>query len=78
MKDIVISVRRQRREMKFIAFCFVCAVAINAYSIITYETSWVELFSQIGWTTIITGSLYVITIAVRVILRILKGLFVRR
>lgn len=78
MKDIVISVKRQRRELKFFACCFVCAVAINICCIISYQTSWVELFSQIGWTTIIASGLYAITIAVRVVSRILKSFFARR
>lgn len=78
MKDIIITANRQRNEIMIIVICFLCGVGVNIYSIITYGTPWIELFSQIGWTVIVSAFFYAITIVVRVLLYITKRIFTRK
>lgn len=78
MKDIIISGGRQRNEITILVLCFLCAVGLNAYSIITFNTSWIELFSQIGWTMVITMVFYAAIIVLRIIFYLLRRVFGRK
>lgn len=60
MKDTTITARTKKRELIIFALCFLAAVLINAYSIITYGTHWSELYSMIGMTVAIAIFLYLV------------------
>lgn len=47
MKDITISGKRIRTELKWLLGCFVAAIIFNLYAIILYQTSWAEFFSSL-------------------------------
>jgi hypothetical protein len=50
MKDMVITGRRIFTEALIFAFCFVAALAVNAYSIVHFNTEWKELFTTLHIT----------------------------
>ncbi|MDR1380835.1 MAG: hypothetical protein LBJ47_05075 [Tannerella sp.] len=74
MKDLNISAKRQKAELKWIAGCFGAAFLLNVISIIAYKTSWSEVFTQLLWVLIITFALYAATIGLRIILHIVRRL----
>jgi len=47
MKDITISGKRIRTELKWLLGCFVAAIIFKAYAIIRYQTSWAECVTSI-------------------------------
>jgi hypothetical protein len=47
MKDISISGKRIRTELKWLLGCFVASIIFNVYAIIRYQTSWTEFFTTI-------------------------------
>jgi hypothetical protein len=75
MRDLNISTRRQKTELKWLAGCFCIAFLLNITSIIIYKTSWSEVVTQLLWVFIITLVVYVITIIIRVTVYILRRLF---
>jgi NADH:ubiquinone oxidoreductase subunit K len=75
MKDLHISIRRQKAELKWLAGCFGVAFLLNILSIIVYKTSWSEVFTQLLWVLVITFVLYAVTVGLRVILYIVRRLF---
>jgi hypothetical protein len=75
MKDLHISARRQKSELKWLAGCFCVAFLLNILSILIYETSWSEIFTQLLWVLIITCFLYAVSVFLRLIISFVKKLF---
>jgi hypothetical protein len=75
MKDLNISSGRQKAELKWLAGCFCMAFLLNILSIIIYKTSWSEVVTQWLWVSMITCVLYVVAVAIRVAVYILRRLF---
>ena len=75
MKDIILSTKRQKAELKWIMACFFAAILMNVCSIIVYKTLWSELYSQILWVLIITCVLYAVSVGIRICLYFVKKLF---
>ena len=72
MKDLTITAKQIRRELILLLVCFVIAEGVNIFSMIKYETPWTEFFTQIGFVLIITAALYIILIALRVLIWLVK------
>lgn len=72
MKDLTITAKQIRREFFILLVCFVIAEGVNIFSMIKYGTPWTELFTQIGFVLIITAVLYIILIALRVLIWLVK------
>lgn len=72
MKDLTITAKQIRRELILLLVCFVIAEGVNIFSMIKYETPWTEFFTQIGFVLIITAALYIILIAIRVLIWLVK------
>ena len=53
MKEIVLSVKRQKTEIKIFCVCIALAYLMNIISIIAYGTSWSELWTQSLWMLLI-------------------------
>ena len=75
MKDIHIPIKRQKSEIKWLVACFCIAFLTNILSILIYKTSWSEVFTQLLWVLVVTGVFYAISVAVRVLLCLIKRLF---
>ncbi|MDR1518042.1 MAG: hypothetical protein LBS52_08130 [Dysgonamonadaceae bacterium] len=54
MKDIVITSKIIKRELRIWLACFLLAFLLNIVAICIYKTSWVEAFSQIGYVLVIS------------------------
>ena len=72
MKDILISVARQKAEIKLFIACFFASILLNVISILVYQTSWSEMYTQWIWLLIIWAAFYALTVALRVIYYIAK------
>jgi hypothetical protein len=75
MKDLHISAKRQKFELKWFAASFCIAVLVNVFSIIIYKTSWSEVFTQLLWVLVMACILYAVSIASRIVIYMLKRLF---
>lgn len=65
MKDTVITAAVKRRELWIWLACFVAANVVNITTIICYATPWYEIFTQLGYVTVMSVLLYVLTVVVR-------------
>ena len=68
MKNIVITPKQIKRELIIWGICLIIAIGLNVYSIISYNTSWSELYSQGGYVIVLSIVLYAI-------LWIFRGIF---
>ena len=64
MKDFIIPARRIRTELNKLLIFFIVANILNVYSIIKYDTKWVELFTQFHWVLILTAFMYLISLLI--------------
>ena len=78
MKDTVITAATKRRELYVWLVCFVVANIINVATIIKFQTSWLEIFTQIGYVVITSLVLYVLVLIVRLAWRIFSHLLGKR
>jgi len=68
MQDVILSAKRIRFEILMLLTCFVLAELLNVYSIVTYGTSWTEIFSKIGFVLVVMAVFYVIHWIIRFII----------
>ena len=78
MKDILITSRQFRREGRLLLACLLVAFLLNIYSILAYDTSWVELVTTLHYTIALTLVLYVVLGLVRLIARGIRRLTARK
>ena len=78
MKDTVITAATKRRELYIWLACFVVANIVNVVTIIKFQTSWLEIFTQIGYVVITSLVLYVLVLIVRLAWRIFSHLLGKR
>lgn len=78
MKDITISGKTLRREILIVLGCFIAAVGVNVYSIIKYRTPFSEIFTQIGYTLILTLALLIVVTLIRLIVCMIKRIFIKK
>lgn len=67
MRDIVITPKRLKAELFVLLSVFVIAFSVNVFAVIKYGTPWVEIFSQIGYVSILTAILYAIHWVARIL-----------
>ena len=72
MKDITISSKQQKIELKWIAGCFCVAFLINVFSIIFYKTNWSEIYTQLLWILLIACILYAVSVGLRILIYLFK------
>lgn len=75
MKDITITGRDIKREFFILLGALLFACALNAYSIITYDTEWSELISMLPMTLIVGCVIYLLLAVIRVIIFLCKSIF---
>lgn len=78
MKDIIISIKRQKKELLIFGICFILSFAINIIAIIIYDTEWEELFTYIGYVLTISIVLYLLLAVVRLFVYFIKKLLLRK
>lgn len=73
MKDINITVKRQKTEILYLIISFVIAFGFNILGIVIYKTEWKELYSQIRIVLMLGLTIYVLLALVRfLIFKIMK------
>jgi len=75
MKPTVISPEKKKNELIIISLCFSAALIFNIVSIIKFDTSWKELFTQIHVVLILTVLFYIILLIFRGLYTIVRRLF---
>ncbi|MDR2763836.1 MAG: hypothetical protein LBB90_02270 [Tannerella sp.] len=65
MKDILITVERQKREIRWLCGALIVALLMNVFAILIYRTSWSELWTQLLWVICIGAGLYALSVVVR-------------
>ena len=75
MKDTIITARRKKKELTIFAVCLAMAVLVNAACIISYKTSWTELFTQVGFTVVVAVMIYCIAAIARLLWTLVKKIF---
>ena len=78
MKDSVITAADKTREIIIFLVCLLAAFLINAGAVIYYHTPASELFTQIGYVTVIGICFYLLTVAVRLLVKAFKLIFGRK
>lgn len=67
MKDTLITAKRKKTELITLLICFIIANLANLYSIITYSTKYVELFTSLGYVAVGTVVIYLLWSLIRLI-----------
>ncbi|MDR1719107.1 MAG: hypothetical protein LBR67_03150 [Dysgonamonadaceae bacterium] len=75
MKDIIITVKKQRAELMIYGVCLLAAFVLNVASIIIYNTEWKELYTQLLWVFCLSVGIYFLTIVFRVLYWLIRRLF---
>ncbi len=78
MKPTVISPETKKNELIIISLCFIAALIFNIVSIIKFDTSWKELYTQIHIVLILAIFFYAIILIFRILKWVVLSLFVRK
>lgn len=75
MKDLVISVRRQKTEIKVYLICLLIAIGLNICSILRFKAPWTELYTKFLYVLVISLVIYVLSLIIRGIIYMMFGFF---
>lgn len=78
MKDTILTARRKKTELITILICFIIANLANLYSIIAYNTPFMEMITSIFYVIIFAVALYVFWSLLRILFYGIKTLFIRK
>ncbi|MDH6533822.1 hypothetical protein D0T51_02330 [Parabacteroides sp. 52] len=67
MRDILLTVKRQRTEIVIFIVCFLVAFGLNLYSIVAFGTEWKELYTQLLWVLCLSVLFYGIVLFLRLL-----------
>lgn len=67
MKEIKISVKRQKKELMVFLVCLLIAFCLNIYAIIAYDGKWSELFWSLGFVCAAAIVLYMVWAVLRLV-----------
>lgn len=71
LKPIVISVRRQKIEIRTLLICLALAYLVDIIAIIFWSGSWRELYSVIGYVLALAVLFYIVWTALRLAYRLI-------
>jgi hypothetical protein len=72
MKNINISVKRQKKELRYILYSFIIANTLNLGAIIYYKSSMMELITSLFYVMIFTILLYLVCGVIRIALYLIS------
>ena len=72
MKNIIITPKRIKTELFILLALLIIAELINVYAIAKFQTSWQELYSQMGYVVTIAILLYVVLLIIRGLVYLVK------
>ena len=76
-KDTLITAGQKKREIIIALSCFGAMFLLNLICVICYVCPWTEIFTQLGFVLVFAVGLYVLTIIVRLIVKLFASLFGR-
>jgi len=74
MNDITIKSKRLIREIKILIVIFVLMFLLNIISIFGYDTSWIELITEIPIVLMITVIIYSLYSLIRILYNFVKNM----
>ena len=78
MKDIILTSRRQKRELCYLLAAFVLANVCNLIAIIQYAAPITELFTSIFYVICFTIAVYALSVAIRLAAVGIRALCIRK
>jgi membrane protein YdbS with pleckstrin-like domain len=78
MKDILVTVKRQKTELKCLAASFLLVCLANVYAIIHFSTPWSELWTQTVRVLILTVLIYAITVVIRLVIYLINHYAIKK
>ena len=75
MKDIIITSKKIKKEIRLFAACFLFTFVVNIIAVIIYQTPWYETFTQIGYVIVIASFLYLLLLFIRIAIYFILQLF---
>jgi hypothetical protein len=72
MKDIILTVKQQKMELRWFCACVAAAFVLNLASIIIYRTAWNELWTQLVWVAVIGAGFYALSVVVRLLIAAIR------
>ena len=78
MKDITISGKRIRTELKWLLGSIIAALIFNVYAIIRYQTSWAEFFSSLHVVVILSPVFYLLLLFFRGLISLIMRFSIRK
>jgi hypothetical protein len=65
MKDILITAKRQKQELRWLCLGLSAAFILNVLAILIYRTEWKELWTQLLWVICLGMGLYLLSVVLR-------------
>lgn len=78
MNDITIKGKKIKQEFIILLICVLLAFGINIYSIISYQTSWIELWNYLPTVILLGIMIYLILAALRSLIYIIRNVFIKK
>lgn len=78
MKDTILTAHRKKVELITLLACFILANLVNAYAIIAYDTSAIEMFTSFFYVTAAAVLLYLLWSILRILFYGIKAILIKR
>ena len=78
MKSVTISSKRIKTEFYIWLACLVTALILNIFSIIFYNTKWIELITQLGYVFAVSLVIYMLSGIIRLFITGIKRIVQKR
>lgn len=78
MRDIVIKAATIRKELIVLSVSMVAALILNIYSIVSYETYWKELYTQLHVVIPVGIVIYLLVLIFRLLAKFAAGVIKSR
>lgn len=78
MKDVLITTRRQKTELKYLIASFVLAFCLNICAILLYHTAWRELYTQWFPMLALAIVIYFLLLLIRLFVSWIAGILTKK
>lgn len=74
MKDIIITQKRIKKELRTLLVCFVLAIVTNVGAIIYYKTSFFEIITSLLYVLVFAIAIYLLWSFIRIVAILISSL----
>jgi hypothetical protein len=78
MKDLLITTKRQKTELKYLIASFLLAFCLNICAILIYHTAWRELYTQWFPMLALTIVIYFLLLLIRLLFGWIAGIITKK